>query len=63
VVQAQQENLLTNVYIEAFRKLAPDMGAYQNEVGLECYQYRINDVDFDNAGGPIRAKLSTSLLG
>lgn len=34
VGKAQQENLLTNTYVEAFRQLAPDMGAYINEVSL-----------------------------
>jgi hypothetical protein len=28
-----QQNLLTNVYVEALRQIAPDMGAYVNEVG------------------------------
>jgi len=28
----QQTDLLNNVYTEALRKLAPDMGAYVNEV-------------------------------
>ena len=30
--KARQENLLTNTYVEALRQLAPDMGAYVNEV-------------------------------
>ena len=30
--KSRQENLLTNTYVEAFRQLAPDMGAYINEV-------------------------------
>jgi hypothetical protein len=32
--KAKQTDLLNNVYIEALRKLAPDMGAYVNEVSL-----------------------------
>jgi hypothetical protein len=32
--KAQQTDLLDNVYIEALRQLAPDMGAYVNEVCL-----------------------------
>ena len=28
----EQRNLLTNTYVEALRVLAPDSGAYQNEV-------------------------------
>ena len=32
VGKATQENLLTNTYVEALRQLAPDMGAYINEV-------------------------------
>jgi hypothetical protein len=32
--KAKQEDLLTNTYVEALRKLAPDMGAYINEVYL-----------------------------
>jgi hypothetical protein len=32
--KAKQTDLLNNVYTEALRKLAPDMGAYVNEVGL-----------------------------
>jgi hypothetical protein len=32
VDKARQEDLLTNTYVEAFRQLAPDMGAYVNEV-------------------------------
>ncbi len=28
----EQTDLLNNVYIEALRQLAPDMGAYVNEV-------------------------------
>jgi hypothetical protein len=35
VAQAQQENLFTNVYVEALRQLVPGMGVYQNEVGLQ----------------------------
>jgi hypothetical protein len=33
VGKAKQEDLLTNTYVEAFRQLAPEMGAYVNEVG------------------------------
>lgn len=32
--KAKQEELLTNTYVEAWRKLAPDTGAYVNEVCL-----------------------------
>jgi hypothetical protein len=32
--KAKQTDLLNNVYIEALRKLAPDMGAYVNEVSF-----------------------------
>jgi hypothetical protein len=32
--KAKQIDLLNNVYTEALRKLAPDMGAYVNEVGF-----------------------------
>jgi hypothetical protein len=31
VAEAVQKNLLTNVYVEALRVLAPDTGAYVNE--------------------------------
>lgn len=37
--KAEQENLLTNTYDAALRKLAPDMGAYMNEV---CICSRLN---------------------
>jgi hypothetical protein len=30
--KVKQEDLLTNTYVEALRQLAPDMGAYVNEV-------------------------------
>jgi hypothetical protein len=32
--KAEQEDLLTNTYVEAWRKLAPDTGSYVNEVCL-----------------------------
>jgi len=32
----EQTALLDNVYTEALRKLAPDMGAYVNEVRNSC---------------------------
>jgi hypothetical protein len=63
VVQAQQENLLTNVYVEALRQLAPDMGAYQNEVGPEWDEYEDKEVDCDDPGEPIRAQFSAVVLG
>jgi hypothetical protein len=30
--RSEQQNILTNTYVDALRKLAPDMGAYLNEV-------------------------------
>ena len=41
VGKATQENLLTNTYVEALRQLAPDMGAYINEV------WPLANVDFE----------------
>jgi hypothetical protein len=35
--KAKQENLMTNTYVAALRKLAPDMGAYVNEVYCRVY--------------------------
>jgi hypothetical protein len=32
--EAEQMHLLNDVYVEAWRKLAPDMGSYINEVRL-----------------------------
>jgi hypothetical protein len=63
VVQAQKENLLTNIYIEALSQLAPDMGAYQNEVGPEWDEYEDKEVDCDDPGEPIRAQFSAVILG
>jgi hypothetical protein len=37
--KAKQENLLTNVYDEALRALAPDMGAYMNEVSSSSLRF------------------------
>jgi hypothetical protein len=34
----QQENLLTNTYVAALRKLAPNMGAYVNEVLIHSFR-------------------------
>lgn len=43
--KAKQEGLLTNTYVEAFRRLAPDMGAYVNEVGpLLVLPHRPTDI-------------------
>jgi hypothetical protein len=38
--KAKQTNLLNNEYTEALRKLAPDMGAYVNEVDFLLLQPR-----------------------
>jgi hypothetical protein len=36
--KAKQEDLMTNTYVAALRRLAPDVGAYVNEV---CYSLRM----------------------
>ena len=40
----QQENLLTNTYVAALRKLAPNMGAYINEVCVLLRSFPISRV-------------------
>jgi hypothetical protein len=52
-----------NVYVEALRKLAPGMGAYQNEVSLEYDQCEKKEVDNGDTGGPVGAKFSADILG
>ena len=43
--KAKQENLMTHTYVKALRQLAPDMGAYINEVRnvyLRCFNYLLH---------------------
>jgi hypothetical protein len=71
----QQENLLTNTYVAALRKLAPNMGAYVNEVCVLLHPLAVQwrgifqiprdrqMADLLQTGRSQRAQLPRSLLG
>jgi hypothetical protein len=58
----QETDLLDNVYVEALRQLAPDMGAYVNEVS-DPLQREKSETLMLYEGIHLRAKLSRNLLG